>query len=110
MTSDIILFQSVQHSISLHPSPPNPPILVHSLVTLFKLLPLIHDPSTVDYANEIALAVEHGIKDGWQYAPSGIDGMEIIVEIGMAVELICREVDIGVIRWLNVSDSHRLML
>lgn len=99
----LIVMQSVQHSISLHPSPPNPPILVHALKVLFRLLPLIHDPSTTEHADEIALAVEHGIKDGWQYAPSVMDGIEIMIEIGMAVELVSEEVDTGIIRWLNAS-------
>jgi hypothetical protein len=56
-----------------------------------------------DYADEIALAVEHGIKDGWQYAPSGMDGVDVLVEIGNAVEFICDKVGVGMIRWLNVS-------
>ena len=71
--------------------------------TLFRLLPIIYDVSSAEYADEIALSVEHGIKDGWQYAPSGLDGMEIMIEIGMAVELICEEIEVGVVRWLNVS-------
>jgi len=96
----------VQHSISLHPTPPNPPVLVHGLTTLFRLLPLIRDPASEDYANEVALAVDQGIKDGWQYAPSGMDGIEMMVEIGMGVELLCKESGLGVVRWLNVSLSR----
>jgi hypothetical protein len=93
----------VQHSISLHPTPPNPPVLVHGLTTLFRLLSLIRDPTSEDYANEVALAVDQGIKDGWQYAPSGMDGIEMMVEIGMGVELVCKEIGLGIVRWLNVS-------
>lgn len=95
----------MQHSISLHPTPPNPPVLVHGLTTLFRLLPLVRDPTSEEYANEVASAVNQGIKDGWQYAPSGMDGIEMMVEIGMGVELVCKEIGLGVIRWLNVSLS-----
>ena len=73
---------------------------------MFRLLPLIRDPASEDYANEVALAVDQGIKDGWQYAPSGMDGIEMMVEIGMGVELLCKESGLGAVRWLNVSLSR----
>lgn len=78
-------------------------MLESALSSLFRLLDLIMDPATDEYANQVSLAVEQGVIDGWQYAPSGMPGLEVMIEIGVGVEMLCEKVGVGMIRWLNVS-------
>lgn len=55
-----------------------------------------------DAAKQVEEAVEKGIINGWAYAKSGEEGVEALVAAARAVEMICREVGLGAIRWMRV--------
>ncbi len=96
--------QSIQHSISLHPSPPSPSLLPIALpLLLTHLLPKITSPTSSERAEIIAEAVEKGLINGWNYAPTGKAGEEGLRAVAEGVEVICQEVGMGVVRWLKVS-------
>lgn len=97
--------QSIQHSISLHPSPPSPPLLTVALPVLFRLLRLTLPMESATRAVAIAKAVDNGMINGWLYAPHGIQGKTGILEVAKAVEILCGEVGCGVLRWFKVSGT-----
>lgn len=51
--------------------------------------------------------MENGIVGGWQYAPSGMDGLEMLLEVGAAVEFMVEKLGVGIVRWLKVSAEMR---
>lgn len=100
-----LLLRSIQHSISLHPTPPEPPLLEVSLERLFDLLHVLYPAGQgkeAEAAKQVEEAVEKGIINGWAYAKSGQEGVEALMGVAKAVEMVCREVDLGVIRWMRV--------
>lgn len=75
---------------------------------------MVYAPDSQIYADEIAKAVENGIIGGWQYAPSGMEGLVMILEVGSSLEYLIEMIDVGIVRWLKVSigsycavDTHR---
>ncbi|GHJ84554.1 hypothetical protein NliqN6_0956 [Naganishia liquefaciens] len=99
-----LLLRSIQHSISLHPAPPEPPLLEASLQRLIDLLHVLYPAGQgkeAEAAKQIEEAVEKGVINGWAYAKSGQEGVEALVSVARAVEMVCREVDLGVIRWMR---------
>lgn len=95
--------QSLQHSISLHPSPPDPILLPTALDLLLNLLHSTTPSGSLERANAIAEAVQKGIINGWIFIPSGPQGIAGLTAVGDAVEMVCEEVGVGVVRWLKVS-------
>jgi hypothetical protein len=100
-----LVLTSIQHSISLHPTPPEPGILVPSLEELFRLLGILHPEDSGEKAKHVEQAVERGLVNGWAYAKSGEEGAEALVGVAKGVEILCREIGVGVVRWLRVSPS-----
>lgn len=98
-----LLLNSLQHSISLHPTSPEPPILVPSMIQLFALLRVAYKGEEAEAAKQIEQAVERGLVNGWAYAKSGREGTEALVGVAKGVELVCGECGLGVVRWLRVS-------
>ena len=101
----LLLLRSIQHSISLHPTPPEPPLLEISFERLFDLLHVLYPAGQgkeAEAAKQVEEAVEKGIINGWAYAKSGQEGVEALVGVAKAVGMVCREVDLGVIRWMRV--------
>lgn len=101
-----LLLKSVQHSISLHPTHPEPGILVPSLAALFHLLGILYPDGggrEAEAAKHVEQAVESGLVNGWAYAKSGAEGAEALVGIARGVDMLCREISVGVVRWLRVS-------
>jgi hypothetical protein len=97
-----LLLQSLQHSISLHPSAPEPPVLVPALGQLFALLRVLYPGEEGEAAKQVEQAVERGLVNGWAYAKSGREGTEALVGVARGVEMLCAEVGLGVLRWLRV--------
>ncbi|KAI5448936.1 hypothetical protein NCC49_005758 [Naganishia albida] len=96
-----LLLNSLQHSISLHPTSPEPPILVSSLIQLFALLRVAYKGEEAEAAKQIEQAVGRGLVNGWAYAKSGREGAEALVGVAKGVELVCSECGLGVVRWLR---------
>jgi hypothetical protein len=103
-----LLLRSIQHSISLHTTPPEPLLLEPSFSQLFQLLHTLYPEGQgkeEEVAKNVEQAVERGIINGWAYSQSGRDGVESSIGVARAVELVCRESGLGVIRWMKVSVS-----
>lgn len=101
-----LLLRSIQHSISLHTTAPEPLLLEPSLKQLFQLLHTLYPEGQgkeEEVAKNIEQAVERGIINGWAYSKSGKEGVESSIGVARAVELVCRESELGVIRWMKVS-------
>ncbi|KAJ9104629.1 hypothetical protein QFC21_002127 [Naganishia friedmannii] len=85
-----LLLRSIQHSISLHTTPPEPLLLEPSLTRLFELLHTLYPEGQgkeEEVAKNVEQAVEKGIVNGWAYSKSRKEGIASSVGVARAVEL-----------------------
>lgn len=47
-------------------------------------------------------AIEHGIINGWIFAPSGQEGIANLAAIAEGVQMICNKIGLGIARYLKV--------
>lgn len=104
MGIDKLLRSSVIHTMGLHASPP----LVGVLPVALKLIK--RTTTGKELAEAFAEVVDKGIIQGWTYAPSGIEGRRVLISIAGDLELLCRELGVGMIRWIKVSMFEHMRL
>lgn len=97
MGLDRLLLDSTIHTLSLHANPPLP----HVLPLTLDLINRTTSGST--RADRLAEIMEKGLVSGWTYAPPGLEGREVLINIAKMLETMCDVLQIGIIRWLKVS-------
>lgn len=92
-----LLTNSMIHTMSLHANPPLPDVLP----ILLRLLE--RTTKGKEKAERYSEIMDKAVVQGWMYAPSGIEGRVVLVDIAATVEKMCDVVGTGIIRWLKVS-------
>lgn len=96
MGIDKLLRSSIIHTMGLHASPP----LTGVLKAAVRLINLT--TAGKEKADAMAEVVDKGVIQGWTYAPSGIEGRRVLMSVAEDLELLCRELGVGIVRWLKV--------
>lgn len=96
MGLDRLLLDSTIHTLSLHANPP----LRHVLSLGLDLINRTTSAST--RADRLAEIMEKGLVSGWIYAPPGLEGREVLINIAKMLEIMCDVLQTGIIRWLKV--------
>jgi hypothetical protein len=89
-------------SLSLHSSTPLIPKVLKPTLSLIKSTT---EPRSVTRADLFADVVDKTLLTGWMYAPSGLEGRPALIAISGAMQILCAELGLGIIRWLKVSDK-----
>lgn len=99
MGLDRLLLDSTIHTLSLHANPPLPHVLPLTLSLINR------STSGEKQAERMTEIMEKGLVSGWTYAPPGLEGRAILVNIDVMLETMCSVLGISIIRWLKVRDS-----
>lgn len=99
MGLDKLLLDSLIHTLSLRSNPPLP----HVLGITVKLL----DRTTEGDKRSARLSemMDRGILQGWIYAPSGIEGRPVLINVAEELEIMCGALGTGILRWMKVNSS-----
>ncbi|WVW80226.1 hypothetical protein I302_102204 [Kwoniella bestiolae CBS 10118] len=97
MGIDKLLIDSLIHTISLSSNPP----LKGLLGTSLKVVERCTEPGTRQRTIYYSEIVEKGIIQGWTYAPSGIEGRGVLMNINEMVEEMSEVMGSGILRWLK---------
>lgn len=97
MGLDRLLLDSTIHTLSLHANPPLPQVLPLTLRLVQR------STSGEKKAERLTEIMEKGIVSGWTYAPPGVDGRAVLVNIAHMLETMCDALGTGIVRWLKVS-------
>ena len=97
MGIDKLLINSLIHTLSLHANPPLKGVLPITLRFLERAT------SGEGKAERYAEIMDKAIIQGWTYAPSGLEGRPVLIDIAGKLQLLCSVFGIGIIRWLKVS-------
>ncbi|WVQ74708.1 hypothetical protein IAR50_004312 [Cryptococcus sp. DSM 104548] len=92
-----LLLPSLVHSLALHPHPPLPSILPITL----RVLHHTTDSGSEERGKWIAEIMEKRFVDGWMYAKDGKEGRETLVNLAEELEVMCKELGTGIVRWLK---------
>jgi hypothetical protein len=92
MGLDRLLLDSTIHTLSLHANPPLPHVLPLALELISK---------TTQGAKRAEIV------RGWTYAPPGIEGRPVMINIAHQLDLMCRVMGTGIVRWLKVCNPSR---
>lgn len=99
MGMDKLLLNSLIHTLSLHANPP----LKHVLPVTLKLVERC--TKGAERADRYAEIMDKAVVQGWTYAPSGIEGRVVLVNIAEMVETLCSVLGTGMARWLKVCNT-----
>ncbi|OCF75075.1 hypothetical protein I204_03924 [Kwoniella mangroviensis CBS 8886] len=97
MGIDKLLIDSLIHTISLSSNPPLKGLLQITLKVIQKCTETQSQKRTEHYSE----IVEKGIIQGWTYAPSGIEGREVLMNFNEMLEGMMEVMGTGIVRWLK---------
>ena len=97
MGVDKLLVNSLIQTLSIHANPP--------LEGAFEATLQLVNRTTKgkERADRIAEIMDKAILQGWMYAVSGKEGRQVLIEVARQLELMCKEIKAGIVRWLKVS-------
>jgi hypothetical protein len=96
MGLDKLLLDSTIHTLSLHPNPPLP----HVLPLALDLVSMTTEGEK--QADRLSEIVDKSLVKGWTYAPPGIEGRPVLVNLAHQLELLSEVIGTGIVRWLKV--------
>lgn len=96
MGLDRLLLDSAIHTLSLHPNPPLPHVLPLALSLTSQ------STQGARRTERLSEIMDKSIVRGWTYAPPGIEGRPVLVNIAHQLDLMCDVMGTGVVRWLKV--------
>jgi hypothetical protein len=99
MGLDKLLLDSAIHTLSLLPNPPLP----HVLSLALDLVSMTTKGEK--RAARLSEIVDKSLVKGWTYAPPGIEGRPVLVNLAHQLELLCEILGTGIVRWLKVSPT-----
>jgi hypothetical protein len=102
MGLDRLLLDSAIHTLSLHANPPLPHVLPLALNLISKTT------QGVKRAERLSEIMDKSIVRGWTYAPPGIEGRPVLINIAHQLDLMCGVIGSGIVRWLKVCILPRL--
>ncbi|WVO18670.1 hypothetical protein L204_106390 [Cryptococcus depauperatus] len=91
-----LLLKSLLHTLTLHPSPPLRKVLPITLKTLQHAIPEGRE-RTIVYSE----VIENKFIQGWTYAPSGLEGREVLINIAEELQVMCDIMGVGIVRWFK---------
>ncbi|WWC96841.1 hypothetical protein V866_003716 [Kwoniella sp. B9012] len=97
MGIDKLLIDSLIHTISLSSNPPLKGLL-HITLKVIQKCTEPQSQKRTEYYSEI---IEKGMIQGWTYAPSGLEGREVLMNINEMLEGMMEVMGTGIIRWLK---------
>ncbi|WVF65858.1 hypothetical protein IAT40_000595 [Kwoniella sp. CBS 6097] len=103
MGIDKLLLDSLIHTLSLNSNPPLTGVLDITLDLVNKCRE--EGEKRTKVLEEI---MEKAIVQGWVYAPSGLEGREVLVNIAKMMERMCQVMGTGITRWLKTIVPHLL--
>lgn len=99
MGLDRLLLDSTIHTLSLHANPP----LTSVLPTALELIARTTEGSS--RADRLGEIMEKALISGWTYAPPGLEGRDVMINVAKMLESMCGILGTGIIRWLKVSST-----
>ena len=99
MGLDRLLLDSAIHTLSLHANPPLPHVLPLALDLVAKTT------TGVKRAEKLSEIFDKSFVKGWTYAPPGLEGRPVLINIARQLGLMCDVMEVGIVRWLKAS-SH----
>jgi len=96
MGLDRLLLDSTIHTLSLHANPPLPHVLPLALGLISKTT---QGAKRADRLSEI---MDKSVVRGWTYAPPGVEGRPVLINIAHQLDLMCGVLGTGIVRWLKV--------
>jgi hypothetical protein len=100
MGLDRLLLDSTIHTLSLHANPPLPQVLPLALELIDRTT------SGSGRADRLGEIMEKALVSGWTYAPPGLEGREVLINIANMLETMCDILQTGIVRWLKVSSDE----
>jgi hypothetical protein len=101
MGLDRLLLDSTIHTLSLHANPPLPHVLPLALDLISKTT------QGAKRAERLSEIMDKSIVRGWTYAPPGIEGRPVMINIAHQLDLMCGVMGTGIVRWLKVRNPSR---
>lgn len=99
MGLDRLLLDSAVHTLSLHANPPLPHALPLALDLVAKTT------TGAKRAEKLSEIFDKSFVKGWTYAPPGLEGRPVLINIARQLSLMCDAMEVGIVRWLKAS-SH----
>jgi hypothetical protein len=96
MGLDRLLLDSAIHTLSLHANPPLPYVLPLALDLVAKTT------TGAKRAEKLSEIFDKSFVKGWTYAPPGLEGRPVLVNIARQLKPICDVLGVGIVRWLKV--------
>lgn len=97
MGLDRLLLDSAIHTLSLHANPPLPHVLPLALKLISKTT------EGIKRAERLSEIMDKSLVRGWSYAPPGLEGRPVLINIAHQLDLMCEVMGTGIARWLKVS-------
>jgi hypothetical protein len=99
MGLDRLLLDSAIHTLSLHANPPLPHVLPLALSLISKTT------EGAKRAGRLSEIMDKSIVRGWTYAPPGLEGRPVLINVAHQLGLMCEVMGTGIVRWLKVGTT-----
>ncbi|KAK4690025.1 hypothetical protein P7C73_g20, partial [Tremellales sp. Uapishka_1] len=91
-----LILASLIHTLSLNANPPIKGVLPLALELIDRLV-----TKPKDKAERIEEVVDKGLIKSWIYAPSGVEGRVVLIDVSERLEILCGSIGISIVRWLK---------